>query len=66
MSPSEDELAAIAAAYAIVFARRDAVAERHEPSRWALAGRVQIDAPEDARFAARAASRWSIAGRLDG
>jgi hypothetical protein len=65
-SPTDDEMAAIAAAYAIVAARRAALAPAPEASRWRLAGRMTAAAPESIRFAARSRSRWSAAGRLDG
>ncbi len=62
--PSEDELAAIAAAYVAVTSR-DVADAPPEVSRWRLAARL-ADAGEDAvRFAARAPSRWNAAGRLD-
>jgi hypothetical protein len=63
--PSADEMAAIAAAYAIVAARRAATA-RPEAPRWRLAGRLPALEPQLVRFAARSASRWNAAGRLDG
>jgi hypothetical protein len=64
-APSADELAAIAAAFAIVIARSQA-AEGPEASRWRLAARLPLPDAQRARFAARSASRWSAAGRLDG
>jgi hypothetical protein len=63
--PSADELAAIAAAYLVVAARRESPV-RTEASRWALAGRIRLNDAGDARFVARAAARWNAAGRLDG
>jgi hypothetical protein len=64
-APSADELAAIAAAYIIVTARR-AVPARAEASRWRRAGRLPATDPQRVRFAARSASRWNAAGRVDG
>ena len=64
-APSADELAAIAAAYAVVSARSHA-AQPPEASRWRMAARLPVPDAQRARFAARAASRWSAAGRLDG
>ena len=64
--PTEDEMAAIAAAYAIVAARRAVDAPPPEASRWRLAGRMTATNSDGIRFAARSASRWNAAGRLDG
>jgi hypothetical protein len=67
MSPPEDELAAITAAYLAVVGRAETCeTQPPETSRWALAGRLPLAAADDARFAARTASRWSAAGRVDG
>jgi len=63
--PNADELAAIAAAYAIVAARRAAIV-REEASRWSLAGRLPSPDPQLIRVAARSASRWNAAARRDG
>jgi hypothetical protein len=65
--PSEDELAAIAAAYVALTAVSGA--DTSAPplaSRWSLAGRLPDVDDEGVRFAAAAASRWTAAGRLDG
>jgi len=65
--PSGDELAAIAAAYAIVMQRSETACPEPVEGRWRFAARlpdIDIDAT-DARLVARAASRWNIAGRLD-
>ncbi len=64
--PSAEELAAIAAAYAVV-ARDEAPAAPAERPRWRIAARLNglTGAPE-ARAAARGASLWNAAGRLDG
>jgi len=64
--PSEDELAAIATAYAAVTAASDAPAQAQPPSRWRLAGRLPDLDEQELRFTATAASRWNLAGRLDG
>jgi hypothetical protein len=64
--PSEDELAAIAAAYVAVTAGSDTPAQTPAPSRWRLAGRLPEIDQQRVRFAATAASRWNAAGRLDG
>ena len=64
--PSDDELAAIAVAYAAVVARRDE--DGSQPprgSRWALAGRLPLE-HDTARVVASSSSRWSVAGRLSG
>jgi hypothetical protein len=61
-APTADELAAIAAAYAIMVQLAQPPCHV-EPSRWRLAARLpdlELDAPD-----ARVASRWSLAGRLD-
>jgi hypothetical protein len=62
-SPSPQQLAAIAAAYAILRAPTPQ-AERAVQSRWALAGRAETIA--DAPRSANVASRWALAGRRDG
>jgi hypothetical protein len=64
--PSEDELAAIAAAYVAVTAVPDTAAQAPAPSRWRLAGRLPEIDEQRLRFVAAAASRWNAAGRLDG
>jgi hypothetical protein len=69
--PSEDELAAIAAAYVAVTAVSDTTvsdtaAHAPAPSRWRLAGRLPAIDEQRVRFIAAAASRWNAAGRLDG
>jgi len=64
--PSEDELAAIAVAYAAVTAAGDDTPARPQTSRWRLAGRLPDVDEQRVRFAAASASRWSAAGRLDG
>ena len=64
--PSEDELAAIAAAYVAVTAHPETAVQPEAPSRWRLAGRLPDVDEQRVRFAAAAASRWSAAGRLDG
>jgi len=64
--PSEDELAAIASAYAAVTAAAGTPAPAQAPSRWSLAGRLPDVDDERVRFAATSASRWNAAGRLDG
>ncbi len=64
-APSSSELAAIAAAYAVV-AGGEPAGRQPEAPRWSLADRLPaLDLPR-ARFAARSASRWNAAGRLDG
>ncbi len=63
--PSEDELAAIAAAYTVVTTRfrdRDAAQSPHA-SRWALAARLPLD-HGTARALSACTNRWSLAGRL--
>ena len=60
--PTPEELAAIAAAYAIVAARAEV--PRNAMPRWRMAGRP-VREPLRARWA-RATSRWNAAGRLDG
>jgi hypothetical protein len=62
-SPSPQQLAAIAAAYAILRAETPAPASPAR-SRWALAGRTELVA--DAPRSANVASRWALAGRRDG
>jgi hypothetical protein len=62
---TEDELAAVIAAAAIVAARNAAPDQDVPASRWRLANILPpLDAPT-AGFAARSASRWSMSGRLD-
>ena len=66
--PSAEELAAIAAAYAVV-TRAEAPPGPAERPRWRVAGRLRAlagAAAPDARFAARTTSLWNAAGRLDG
>ncbi|MBV8643288.1 MAG: hypothetical protein JO225_05165 [Candidatus Eremiobacteraeota bacterium] len=62
-APSAEELAAIAAAYAIVSAARAAEVPA-EPivSRWALAARLRDD-EADARTVATGGNRWARASR---
>jgi hypothetical protein len=62
--PGPDEMAAIAAAYALVAARHAPTA-RPAASRWSIAGRLPANDLQSVRFAARSASRWNAAGRLD-
>jgi len=64
--PSEDELAAIAAAYVAVTATAGTPPQALVPSRWSLSGRLPDVDGEHVRFAAASASRWNAAGRLDG
>jgi hypothetical protein len=63
--PSEDELAAIAAAYVAVAARRADSAAPSPPraSRWALAGRLPLEY-DTARVVTSRGNRWNVAGRL--
>ena len=60
--PTPDELAAIAAAYAAVMQGREERAAL-DASRWALAGRLELEA-DDARTVAAATNRWSRAARV--
>ena len=65
--PSEEELAAIAAAYVAVTAVPDTAAQAPPPSRWRLAGRLPGIDEQRLRFvASTTVSRWNAAGRLDG
>jgi hypothetical protein len=66
LDPTADELAAIAAAYAVVTRRHDATAARARPTRWGQAGRNPPDDMQTARFVARSSSGWRAAGRVDG
>ncbi len=59
--PDEFELAAIAAAYAIVMRARRAVEIPQARSGWRRSGRIALVEPEDARSAARR-SAWRAAG----
>jgi hypothetical protein len=60
--PSEDELAAIAAAYLVLAARDERPATLPQPSsRWRILGRPAVI---DLRRAG-ATSRWNAAARLD-
>jgi hypothetical protein len=62
---TEDELAAVIAAAAIIAARNAAPEPNTLASRWRLANILPpLDAPT-AGFAARSASRWNMSGRLD-
>lgn len=66
--PSAEELAAIAAAYAVV-TRDEAPPVPAERPRWRIAGRLRAlagGAAPDARIAARNGSLWNVAGRVDG
>ncbi len=61
--PGDDELAAIAAAYAIVVrARRPADAAPSSVSRWRLAGRVEPDGAAAARSNGRRSAWRTAAG----
>jgi hypothetical protein len=64
--PSEDELAAIAAACVAVTATADTALQALVSSRWSLAGRSPNIGGERVSYAALTASRWNVAGRLDG
>ncbi len=69
MSPTADELAAIAAAYLLYLQRSAGTASPPQAaSGWAFAARVEPAAGDVriARFLAAAPARWSAAGRLDG
>jgi hypothetical protein len=65
--PSEDELAAIAAAYVAVVSQGDDGngAQLPRASRWALAGRLPLE-HDTARVVASHGNRWNLAGRLSG
>ena len=63
--PTEEELAAIAAAYLAVTARAQTPAQPETP-RWRMAGRLPEIDEQRVRFATTPASRWNAAGRLDG
>jgi hypothetical protein len=63
--PTEDELAAIAAAYVAVVAQHENGNGAQPPSasRWALAGRLPLE-HDGARVVASRRNRWNLAGRL--
>ncbi len=63
--PTEEELAAIAAAYLAVTARAQTPAQP-ETQRWRMAGRLPDIEDQRLRLTSPAASRWNAAGRLDG
>ncbi|HEV3086761.1 MAG TPA: hypothetical protein VGX96_05995 [Candidatus Elarobacter sp.] len=59
-APTDDELAAIAAAYVIV-TRAPRTPMQPEPSRWRLAARLSLTDPDVVRPAARNRARWRTA-----
>jgi len=62
---TEDELAAVIAAAAVLAARNAAASGPSPVSRWRLANMLPpVDAPS-AASAARSSSRWNMSGRLD-
>ncbi|MBV8751187.1 MAG: hypothetical protein JO103_15880 [Candidatus Eremiobacteraeota bacterium] len=63
--PSPEELAAIAAAYAVVAAARAEAPAEPGVSRWALAGRLRDD-EADVRIVAGGGNRWARASRPTG